>query len=237
MEISSQWPETEGFFCEISWSVLAYMFFSTPTGSLDLVWRSNSTATILRKLTNKIPWRIPAWRMCFRDFLSLLVWEALGLQATSNTIHDIHLLKSCVFCCILPRSFPNYCQSEENKKGDINHQTWPSDIGNLPLSSSLSKPPKVRATFFQLETNLTNMYSCLFGKKHTSFLLPKSAIWPIASWWSLSELIFHDFSNQGFGVGSFELQHHISLGPRFLTHWLYNGIYVLGFISPINSYN
>ena len=173
MEISSQWPETEGFFCEISWSVLASMFFITPTGSLDLVWRSNSTATILRKLTNKIPWRIPAWRMCFRDFLSLLVWEALGLQATSNTIHDIHLLKSCVFCCILPRSFPNYCQSEENKKGDINHQTWPSDIGNLPLSSSLSKPPKVRATFFPTWNKPHQHVLLPFRKKTHLFFTPK----------------------------------------------------------------
>ena len=161
-----------------------YVFYYTYL--VRCIWFGEVTALLQfwGSSTNKIPWRIPAWRMCFRDFLSLLVWEALGLQATSNTIHDIHLLKSCVFCCILPRSFPNYCQSEENKKGDINHQTWPSDIGNLPLSSSLSKPPKVRATFFQLETNLTNMYSCLFGKKHTSFLLPKSAIWPIASWGS-----------------------------------------------------
>ena len=139
------------------------------------------------------------------------------MQATSSDFHGIHLRKTSIFCCLFLGSFPNFqtiAFIRATQKLDINHQTWPSDIGNLPQHSFVNpSPPKKYSTFVQLETILTQpTWAAAFS--FTSFLQVPTKLgnltWPAG-------VLSNRFSFQGFGVGSFELQHHISLDPGW---WL-----------------
>lgn len=189
MEISSQWPETEGFFARFHGQLWPICFLHI---LVCWIWFGE-----LRAL-------LPFWgswlikfheeflneECVFVIFCHFEVWEALGLQATSNK-SSWHLIYSRVvyfvaFCLVPFQTIAN----QRKKKGDINHQTWPSDILQLTFVLLPVKAPQSTCHVFPTWNKPHQHVLQPFRKKHTSFLLPKSASWPIASWWSLSELIF-----------------------------------------------
>ena len=111
---------------------------------------------------------------------------------------------------LVPFQTSKQLQSSEQQK--IRHQPSDMTIRHWQLTSALiCQPPQKNTTHVSnLKQSLPNQHG-LQPFRSPLFYPPKSAIWP-------DQLVYcRSFSFQGFGVGSFELQHHISLDPRLMT--------------------